>query len=109
MEDKETYIKVTRHNANKPVVVYSGSMIQQNHGEKTIWTWLCIMGFENRKHISNMMFKMIMVIIQLKFVMESVLVIYLNYQTKQDCVLRCIIQPQPRQKKLLQKYASKPA
>jgi DNA repair exonuclease SbcCD ATPase subunit len=34
MEDKTTYIKVKRHNANKPVVVYSGSMIQQNHGEK---------------------------------------------------------------------------
>ena len=33
MEDKETYIKVTRHNSEKPVVVYSGSMIQQNHGE----------------------------------------------------------------------------
>ena len=36
MEDKETYIKVKRHNKNKPVVVYSGSMIQQNHGEKPI-------------------------------------------------------------------------
>lgn len=34
MEDKTTYIKVKRRNANKPVVVYSGSMIQQNHGEK---------------------------------------------------------------------------
>lgn len=28
------YVKVKRHNPNKPVVVYSGSMIQQNHGEK---------------------------------------------------------------------------
>ena len=34
MEDKEKYIKIKRHNANKPIVVYSGSMIQQNHGEK---------------------------------------------------------------------------
>jgi DNA repair exonuclease SbcCD ATPase subunit len=33
MESKETYIKVKRHNSEKPVVVYSGSMIQQNHGE----------------------------------------------------------------------------
>lgn len=34
MEDKENYIKIKRHNQDKPVVVYSGSMIQQNHGEK---------------------------------------------------------------------------
>ena len=34
MEDKEKYVKIKRHNSNKPVVVYSGSMIQQNHGEK---------------------------------------------------------------------------
>ena len=34
METKEVYVKVKRHNSNKPVVVYSGSMIQQNHGEK---------------------------------------------------------------------------
>ena len=33
MENKEAYVKVTRHNSEKPVVVYSGSMIQQNHGE----------------------------------------------------------------------------
>ena len=33
-EVREKYVKVTRHNQNKPVVVYSGSMIQQNHGEK---------------------------------------------------------------------------
>ena len=33
-EVKEKYIKITRHNQNKPVIIYSGSMIQQNHGEK---------------------------------------------------------------------------
>ena len=34
MDNKEKYVKITRHNSNKPIVVYSGSMIQQNHGEK---------------------------------------------------------------------------
>ena len=34
MDSTEKYVKITRHNPNKPIVVYSGSMIQQNHGEK---------------------------------------------------------------------------
>lgn len=33
METKETYVKMRRLNPTKPIVVYSGSMIQQNHGE----------------------------------------------------------------------------
>tara|TARA_A100001037_G_scaffold67550_1_gene59981 strand:+ start:18927 stop:21533 length:2607 start_codon:yes stop_codon:yes gene_type:complete len=33
METKEKYVKIRRLNPSKPVVVYSGSMIQQNHGE----------------------------------------------------------------------------
>ena len=40
MEDKEEYIKVKRHNANKPVVVYSGSMIQQNHRSAQKGGWI---------------------------------------------------------------------
>ena len=34
METKEKYVKIRRLNPDKPIVVYSGSMIQQNHGEK---------------------------------------------------------------------------
>ena len=33
-KEKTKYVKVTRWNKDKPVVAYSGSMIQQNHGEK---------------------------------------------------------------------------
>ena len=33
-EKKTKYVKVTRWNRDKPIVAYSGSMIQQNHGEK---------------------------------------------------------------------------
>jgi len=50
MEDKTTYIKVKRHNANKPVVVYSGSMIQQNHGEKPQGHGYVLWDLPKRKH-----------------------------------------------------------
>jgi DNA repair exonuclease SbcCD ATPase subunit len=50
MEDKTTYIKVKRHNANKPVVVYSGSMIQQNHGEKPHGHGYVLWDLPKRKH-----------------------------------------------------------
>ena len=50
MEDKENYIKITRHNKNKPVVVYSGSMIQQNHGEKPHGHGYVLWDIPNRKH-----------------------------------------------------------
>ena len=51
MEDREQYVKVTRHNANKPVVVYSGSMIQQNHGEKPFGHGYVLWDLKDRKHI----------------------------------------------------------
>ena len=50
MEDREQYVKVTRHNANKPVVVYSGSMIQQNHGEKPFGHGYVLWDLKDRKH-----------------------------------------------------------
>lgn len=50
MEDKETYIKVTRHNPEKPVVVYSGSMIQQNHGELPSGHGYVLWDLKNRTH-----------------------------------------------------------
>lgn len=50
MEDREQYIKVTRHNANKPVVVYSGSMIQQNHGEKPYGHGYALWDLPTREH-----------------------------------------------------------
>ena len=51
METKETYIKVKRHNANKPVVVYSGSMIQQNHGEKPKGHGYVLWDLPKREHL----------------------------------------------------------
>ena len=50
MEDNENYIKVKRHNTNKPVVVYSGSMIQQNHGEKPFGHGYVLWDVANRTH-----------------------------------------------------------
>jgi DNA repair exonuclease SbcCD ATPase subunit len=50
MEDKEHYIKISRHNKNKPVVVYSGSMIQQNHGEKPHGHGYVLWDIPNRQH-----------------------------------------------------------
>jgi hypothetical protein len=50
MEDKEKYIKVIRHNPDKPVVVYSGSMIQQNHGELPSGHGYVLWDLENRTH-----------------------------------------------------------
>ena len=50
METNEVYVKVKRHNANKPVVVYSGSMIQQNHGEKPHGHGYVLWDIPNRKH-----------------------------------------------------------
>ena len=50
MEDKENYIKIKRHNKNKPVVVYSGSMIQQNHGEKPFGHGYVLWDIPSRKH-----------------------------------------------------------
>lgn len=50
MEDKENYIKITRHNKNKPVVVYPGSMIQQNHGEKPYGHGYVLWDIPSRKH-----------------------------------------------------------
>jgi DNA repair exonuclease SbcCD ATPase subunit len=53
MEDKENYIKVKRHCKNKPVVVYSGSMIQQNHGEKPLGHGYVLWDIPNRTHIHH--------------------------------------------------------
>lgn len=50
MEEKQNYIKITRHNKNKPVVVYSGSMIQQNHGEKPYGHGYVLWDIPSRKH-----------------------------------------------------------
>ena len=49
-EVKEKYVKVKRHNQNKPVVVYSGSMIQQNHGEKPFGHGYVLWDLPTRKH-----------------------------------------------------------
>ena len=53
MEDNEKYIKVKRHNTNKPVVVYSGSMIQQNHGEKPHGHGYVLWDVANRTHVHH--------------------------------------------------------
>lgn len=50
METKEKYIKIKRHNANKPVVVYSGSMIQQNHGENPAGHGYVLWNLPKREH-----------------------------------------------------------
>ena len=49
-EIKEKYVKVKRHNQNKPVVVYSGSMIQQNHGEKPFGHGYVLWDLSTKKH-----------------------------------------------------------
>ena len=48
METKETYVKVGRLNPDKPIVVYSGSMIQQNHGEKPFGHGYVLWDVKNR-------------------------------------------------------------
>lgn len=50
MEDNENYIKISRYNKNKPVVVYSGSMIQQNHGEKPVGHGYVLWDIPSRTH-----------------------------------------------------------
>ncbi len=50
MEDKESYVKIKRHNGQKPVVVYSGSMIQQNHGEKPFGHGYVLWDLRSRTH-----------------------------------------------------------
>jgi DNA repair exonuclease SbcCD ATPase subunit len=47
---EEKFIKVQRHNKNKPVIVYSGSMIQQNHGEKPHGHGYILWDVNDRKH-----------------------------------------------------------
>ena len=49
-EIKEKYVKIKRHNQNKPIVVYSGSMIQQNHGEKPNGHGYVLWDLPTRKH-----------------------------------------------------------
>ena len=49
-EVREKYVKVKRHNQNKPVVVYSGSMIQQNHGEKPFGHGYVLWDLPSREH-----------------------------------------------------------
>ena len=49
-EVKEKYVKINRHNQNKPVVIYSGSMIQQNHGEKPFGHGYVLWDIPNRTH-----------------------------------------------------------
>tara|TARA_B100001057_G_scaffold498753_1_gene606904 strand:- start:431 stop:3031 length:2601 start_codon:yes stop_codon:yes gene_type:complete len=53
MEDKEKYVKIKRHNSNKPVVVYSGSMIQQNHGEKPFGHGYVLWDLKNNDHVHH--------------------------------------------------------
>jgi DNA repair exonuclease SbcCD ATPase subunit len=48
METKEKYVKIRRLNPDKPIVVYSGSMIQQNHGEKPFGHGYVLWNTENR-------------------------------------------------------------
>jgi len=50
MDEPKTYVKIKRHNGEKPVVVYSGSMIQQNHGEKPKGHGYVFWDIKNRKH-----------------------------------------------------------
>jgi DNA repair exonuclease SbcCD ATPase subunit len=49
-EVKEKYVKIKRHNQNKPIVVYSGSMIQQNHGEKPYGHGYALWDLPTREH-----------------------------------------------------------
>ena len=56
MEDKENYIKIKRHNGQKPVVVYSGSMIQQNHGEKPFGHGYVLWDLKSRTHTHKEVF-----------------------------------------------------
>jgi len=48
-ETKEKYVKVRRLNPSKPIVVYSGSMIQQNHGELPRGHGYVLWDVKNRK------------------------------------------------------------
>ena len=50
MDEKEKYIKIKRLNSNKPVIVYSGSMIQQNHGELPHGHGYVLWDVKKRKH-----------------------------------------------------------
>ena len=56
MDEPQTYVKIKRHNGEKPVVVYSGSMIQQNHGEKPKGHGYVLWDVKSRTHIHREVF-----------------------------------------------------